>query len=116
MLRSELLYDLEPGVAQDRFAVGRFSRTSAAVSGHVRELKAHDTQALVGQLGGGMDATNTLIIRNDSAVPMTTSVPLIPKPPCTALIASPFVTVARITFAPPSFRSSAAGSCAWLSM
>src|SRR6266702_4044126 len=35
---------------------------------------------------------------SDSAAPMTTSVPLRPKPPCTALIASPFVTVASITF------------------
>jgi len=34
----------------------------------------------------------------------------------TAVIASPLVAVARITRAPPSFRSSAAGSCAWLSM
>ena len=34
----------------------------------------------------------------------------------TALIASPLVTVARITFAPPSFSSSAAGSWSWLSM
>ena len=40
---------------------------------------------------------------NDCAAPMTTSVPLRPRPPCTALMASPLVTVARMTFAPPSF-------------
>ena len=52
----------------------------------------------------------------EAAAPTISSVPLTAKPPCTALIASPLVAVARMTFAPPSFWSSAAGSCAWLSM
>ncbi len=37
-------------------------------------------------------------------------------PPWTALIAAPLVAVARMTWAPPSVRSSAAGSWASLSM
>src|SRR5262245_31064820 len=51
-----------------------------------------------------------------SAAPTISSVPLTANPPCTALIASPLVAVARMTLAPPSFWSSAAGSWAWLSM
>ena len=39
-----------------------------------------------------------------------------PRPPMTAAMASAFVTVARMTRAPPSFWSSATGSCALLSM
>ena len=51
-----------------------------------------------------------------AAAPRMINFPLTPRPPRTALIASPLVTVARMTLAPPSFSSSAAGSCAWLSM
>ena len=40
---------------------------------------------------------------------MTISLPRTPRPPSTAFMASALVTVARITFAPPSFCSSAAG-------
>ena len=47
---------------------------------------------------------------------MSINVPFTASPPSTALIASAFVTVARMTLAPPNFRSSLAGSWVWLSM
>ena len=53
---------------------------------------------------------------SDGAAPTMSKVPLTASPPCTAPIASPLVAVARMTAAPPSFCSSAAGSWAWLSM
>jgi len=48
--------------------------------------------------------------------PMIIKVPLTASPLCTAVIASPFVTVAMMTFAPPSFCSSFAASVASESM
>ena len=48
--------------------------------------------------------------------PTTTSLPSTPRPPTAALIDFESVTVARMIFAPPSFLSSAATSCAVLSM
>jgi len=53
---------------------------------------------------------------SEGAAPTIRSVPLIASPPWTLPIASPLVAVARMTAAPPSFCSSAAGSWAWLSM
>src|SRR6516162_2936023 len=44
--------------------------------------------------------------------PITTSVPLAPRPPISADIDFPLGAVARITLAPPSFCNSAAGSVA----
>src|SRR5215510_10567217 len=46
-----------------------------------------------------------------SGEPRTTNFPRTPNPPRTAPIASPLVTVARITLALPKLTSSAAGSC-----
>ena len=43
----------------------------AALGAGLRTDFRENHYGLVGQLGGGMDATNTLIIRNDSAVPIT---------------------------------------------
>ena len=51
-----------------------------------------------------------------AAAPRMTNFPLTPSPPNTALIASPFVTVAMMTLAPPNFSNSAEESCVLLSM
>src|SRR6185369_15516445 len=53
---------------------------------------------------------------SDSAAPTTSKTPFALKPPCTELIASPLVAVARTTRAPPSFLSSSATFFDWLSM
>jgi len=50
------------------------------------------------------------------AAPRTRSLPSTPRPPITAPIALPLVTVATMTRAPPSLVNSAAGSCACVSM
>ena len=52
----------------------------------------------------------------DGAAPITVSVPSVRSAPTTAAMASPSVTVARITLAPPSLVSAAEGFCALLSM
>jgi len=48
---------------------------------------------------------------SESVAPTTSSVPLTARPPWTASMAPPLVTVDKMTLAPPSLLSSAAGSC-----
>ncbi len=61
-------------------------------------------------IASGVTATGSF------AAPRMINLPLMRRPPITACMAAPLVTVAKTVVAPPSFVSAAAGSVLWLSM